>query len=153
MKKILLTFVFFLFITNIFAQTDKVSVVNKSDGMSLLVNGKSFMINGMNWDYFPIGTNYSYSFWTQSDEFIKTALDAEMSLLKNMGVNTIRAYVGIQPKWITYIYQKYGIWTVVNHSFGRYGLTLDGAWVANTEYSNPCTQQLLLKEVTDMVNL
>ena len=42
------------------------------------------MINGMNWDYFPIGTNYSYSLWTQSDETIKAALDAEMFCIEDI---------------------------------------------------------------------
>ena len=42
------------------------------------------MINGMNWDYFPIGTNYSYSLWTQPESVIQQALDDEMSLLKNI---------------------------------------------------------------------
>ena len=46
----------------------------------------------MNWDYFPIGTNYDYSLWNQTDSFIKLALDSEMSLLKDMGVNSIRVY-------------------------------------------------------------
>ena len=109
------------------------------------------MINGMNWDYFPIGTNYTYSLWQQSDDFIKAALDTEMPMLKNMGVNAIRVYTGIQPKWIKYIYEKYGIYTMINHSFGRYGLTLNGNWVANTEYSDPRVHDLLLKEVNEIV--
>lgn len=153
MKKVLLTLALFIFITTVFAQADKVSVVTNNEGVKLLVNGKDFVINGMNWDYFPIGTNYSYSLWQQSDDFIKAALDMEMPLLKNMGVNAIRVYVGIQPKWIKYIYEKYGIYTMVNHSFGRYGLTLNGEWVANTEYSDPRVHDLLLKEVTDMAKL
>ena len=152
MKKILLTIFLFSFITVAFAQMDKVTVVNDSHGSRLMVNDRNFMINGMNWDYFPIGTNYNYSLWQQPDDFIKTALDVEMSMLKNMSVNTIRAYTGIQPKWIKYIYEKYGIWTVVNHSFGRYGLTINGKWVVNTEYSDPDTRALLFKEVSDMVN-
>ena len=56
-----------------------------------------------------------------------------MSLLQNMGVNAIRVYTGIQPKWIQYIYETYGIYTMLNHSFGRYGLTLDGTWVGGAE--------------------
>ena len=28
------------------------------------------MVNGMNWYYFPIGTNYSFSLWNQTDDFI-----------------------------------------------------------------------------------
>ena len=39
----------------------------------------------MNWDYYPIGTNYSYNLWEQSDDLVKEALDAEMGLLKKMG--------------------------------------------------------------------
>jgi beta-galactosidase/beta-glucuronidase len=134
------------------AQSDQVSIVQSSDGMKITVNGKDFMVNGMNWDYFPIGTNYSYSLWNQPDDFIVAALDAEMSLLKNMGVNTIRVYTGIQPKWIQYIYENYGIYTMLNHSFGRYGLTVNGAWVANTEYSDPRVKELLITEVTELVN-
>ena len=134
-----------------FAQANRVKVIDNAQGTKLSVNGNSFMINGMNWDYFPIGTNYSYSLWNQSEDVIKAALDAEMSLLKNMGVNTIRVYTGIQPKWITYIYETYGIHTMLNHSFGRYGLTINGAWVPKTDYSDVATQAILLKEITAVV--
>ena len=151
MKRIYLVLVLFLITFSAISQGNKVTVMSNSDGMKLVVDGKDFMVNGMNWDYFPIGTNYSYSLWNQPDDLIKSALDDEMSLLKNMGVNTIRVYTGIQPKWITYIYENYGIYTMLNHSFGRYGLTLDGAWVGNTEYSDPSVKELLMKEVTDMV--
>ena len=67
-----------------------------------------------------------------------------------MGVNTIRVYTGIQPKWIRYIYEKYGIYTMINHSFGRYGLTFKGQWVQNTDYSDSRVHDLLLSEVTEM---
>jgi hypothetical protein len=59
-----------------------------------------FMVNGMNWDYYPIGTNFNYSLWKQPDD-VKAALDNEMGLLKKHGVNTIRQYVGVPAKWIT----------------------------------------------------
>jgi len=149
-------FTFGVFVQNGYSQNEdglsqKVEVINDANGMKLLVDGKDFMINGMNWDYFPIGTNYSYSLWNQSDDIIKAALDAEMSLLKNMGVNVLRQYTGVQPKWIKYIYEKYGIYTVLNHSFGRYGLTLNGVWVPNTEYADPLTRELLISEVKAMV--
>jgi hypothetical protein len=134
------------------AQSGKVSVKKSGDGFMLETNGTPFFVNGMNWDYFPVGTNYSYSLWTQSEDVIKAALDYEMPLLKNMGVNTIRQYTGVPAKWIAYIYNNYGIYTMLNHSFGRYGLTLKGAWVANTDYSNPLVRELLLKEVKEMVS-
>jgi hypothetical protein len=147
-KQIVLLHIFLCFFASLLAQADRVTIEQNEDGIKLLVNGKATMVNGMNWDYFPIGTNYSYSLWSQPDDFIKKALDDEMSMLKNMGVNVIRVYTGIQPKWIKYIYEQYGIYTMLNHSFGRYGLTLDGGWMANTEYSDQRVIDLLLKETT-----
>ena len=151
MKKIC-TFLLLGFFTTICAQNYSVKAIEKNNNHYLEVNGTPLMVNGMNWDYFPIGTNYNYSIWKQPEPIIKMALDNEMALLKNMGVNTIRVYTGIPSKWITYIYENYGIYTMLNHSFGRYGLNIDGAWIANTEYSNAKTQELLLKEVTEMAS-
>lgn len=144
--------IYILFFTTSFtiAQVDKVKIVQDEKGAKLVVNGKDFIVNGMNWDYFPIGTNYTYSLWTKSDDFIKRALHSEMSLLRNMGVNVIRVYTGIQPKWIEYIYKNYGIYTVLNHSFGRYGVTIDGVYIPNTDYADPKTIAQLLKEVNDI---
>ena len=76
-------------VSNLLIAQQKVSVINSPEGHKLNVNNRDFFINGMNWDYYPIGTNYNYSLWNQSDAFIKSALDYEMSLLKNMCVNTI----------------------------------------------------------------
>jgi hypothetical protein len=133
------------------AQQESVSVKKSADGFRLEVGGKPFFVNGMNWDYFPVGTNFSYSLWNQSDDVIKAALDYEMPLLKNMGVNTIRQYTGVPARWVKYIYENYGIYTMLNHSFGRYGLTLNGVWNANTDYSNPLVKELLFKETKAMV--
>ena len=143
MKNTIFNLIFFLVAFSGISQLHKVSVNQAADGTTLVVNGEDFIVNGMNWDYFPIGTNYSFSLWNQTDDFIKAALDAEMGLLKNMGVNTIRTYTGIQPRWITYIYENYGIYTILNHSFGRYGLTIDGAWVPVTDYRDEKAQTLL----------
>ncbi len=131
--------------------SQEVKILKDENGVKLVVDGRDFIINGMNWDFFPIGTNFSYSLWNQSDEFIRAALDHEMSFLRNMGVNVIRQYTGIQPEWIEYIYRNYGIFTMLNHSFGRYGLTLGSEWVANTEYSDPRVRELLLEEVSSLV--
>lgn len=151
MKNIIQTLILFFFSTSLLAQPDQVSVVTNNEGLKLTVNGSDFMINGMNWDYFPIGTNYSYSLWNQPDDIIRSALDTEMSLLKNMGVNSVRMYTGVPAKWIKYIHEKFGIYTMLNHAFGRYGLTLGGTYVVNTEYSDPRVRELLLAEVTAMV--
>ncbi|MFN4080030.1 MAG: glycoside hydrolase family 2 TIM barrel-domain containing protein [Saprospiraceae bacterium] len=149
---LLLLLAFSVAFSSLSAQADRVSVEQNEAGARLLVNGRPLMVNGMNWDYYPIGTNYSYAIWTQPDAFIQKALDDEMALLQDMGVNVIRVYTGIPPKWIQYIYERYGIYTMLNHSFGRYGLTLDGAWVGNTEYSDPRVASLLLSEVKTLAN-
>jgi hypothetical protein len=157
MKDNFLRLIFIFFILNACTKTNKgtilapkVSVSNTDQGMKLIVDGKDFMINGMNWDYFPIGTNYSYSLWEQPEAFIKTALDSEMAMLRDIGVNAIRVYISMQPKWITYIYEKYGIYTMINHSFGRYGLSINGKWIPVTDYSNLDAQKVLLQEVSEM---
>lgn len=151
MKKIIFLLIFCSSITS-FSQTEKVSIQKNNSDQKLTVDGRDFIVNGMNWDYFPIGTNYSYSLWKQPDAFIQQALDDEMGLLKNMGVNTIRVYSGMPKKWIEYIHTNYGIYTMLNHSFGRYGLTIDGVWKPNTEYSDAKTRELLLKEATEMAS-
>lgn len=129
----------------------KIVVVNDSDGSRLTIDGKPFFLKGMNWDYFPIGTNYAYSLWEQSDDVIKAALENEMTMLKAMGVNVIRQYNIIPPRWIQYIYETYGIYTMINHSFGRYGLTIDGTWYGHTDYCREDVRKLLLQQVDSFV--
>ncbi len=152
MKNFLQALLFFLVSLSSIAQADKVAVVSDNEGDKLMVNGKEFMINGMNWDYIPIGTNtVNANFWNKSDDVIRAGLDTEMSLLRNMGVNVIRQYTGVPAKWIKYIYENYGIYTLLNHSFGRYGLTIDGVWTPVTIYDDPKTQELLMSEVENLV--
>jgi hypothetical protein len=119
----------------------------------LIVNDSVFIINGMNWSYKPIGFNYEYSLWQQSDETIKSVLDTEMSMLQIIGVNSVRIYTGIQPKWIEYIYNQYGIYTMINYSFGRYGLEIEGKIVSPIDFGDSSAQDVLLTEVSSMVDV
>ena len=125
-------------------------MISEEEGKKLIVNDEAFFIKGMNWDYSPIGTNYTYSLWQQPEETIIAALDYEMSMLKKLGVNTLRIYASIPPKWIEYIYRKYSIYTVLNHTFGRYGLTLNNQWVAHTDYGDSLSQTIILHEVEEL---
>ena len=135
-----------------FCQTHEVLVKSNEHGNALIVNGEKFIINGMNWDVIPIGKDaVSADFWESSDEIIKLGLDHEMSLLRDMNINTIRHYSDIPPKWIEYIYKNYGIYTMINHSFGRYGMSIDGEWNPITDYSNSKMQKILLSEIESMV--
>jgi hypothetical protein len=128
-----------------------VRVVSDAAGTRLQVGGRDFMVYGMNWDYVPIGENYLYSLWQQPDDVIEAALAREMPLLKDMGVNAIRQYVGIPPRWVQYIFERYGIYTVINHPCARYGYTLNGAWIPNVDYADPRLRAALVAEVSALV--
>lgn len=150
MKKTLFLLIVYFIALYVSGQSNQVTISNDATGMRLKVDGRDFIVNGINWDYVPIGNGIlDKGIWNQSDEVIKAALDAEMSLFKNMGVNAIRTY-GLEPQWITYIYENYGIYTMLNTQFGAYGLTINGAWRPNTDYSDPATLEVLMKEVRDM---
>ena len=129
-----------------------VRVVSDAEGQRLQVDGRDFFVRGVNWDYFPIGQNYAYSLWTQSDNIVTAALDREMGLLKNLGVNAIRVYAGIPSRWVRYIHDRYGIYTVLNHPLGRYGNTTNGIYSAQTDYSDPKIRASLTAEVLAMVD-
>lgn len=145
MKKILVALTTLLFTVSALGQR-QVEVADTPQGWQLTVDGTPFFISGMNWDYFPIGTNYAYNLWEQSDDVIRAALDSEMTLLKGMGVNVVRQYSHIPPSWIEYIYNNYGIYTVLNHSFGRYGLMIEGVDYSHTDYSITEIRKHLLSE-------
>ena len=129
-----------------------IQLVTDDSGTRLQVDGEDMMVLGVNWDYFPVGTTYNYNFWTEPDHIIEAALEREMSLLKAMGGNAIRAYVGITPKWVRHIYEKYGIYTVLNHAVARYGVTVGGVFNPNTDYSDPRARAVVMAEIEDMVS-
>ncbi|MBS2026116.1 MAG: hypothetical protein JST92_27260, partial [Deltaproteobacteria bacterium] len=133
------------------AQPSVVKVVSDPRGQRLTVDGKDFLVQGVNWDYVPIGQNYAWSLWDQPEDVIVAALDKEMPLLKRMGVNAIRQYIGIPPKWVQYIYERWGIYTMLNHTIGRYGYTLDGVWIPSVDYADPKLRAALTAEVVALV--
>lgn len=128
-----------------------IHVVNDENGSRLEVDGKPLMLRGMNWDYFPVGTNYTYSLWERPEAEIKSALDSEMGLMRAMHVNVIRVYAGMPAKWIRYIYERFGIYTVLNHTVGRYGMTIDNVWHPILDYSDAHTREVLRKEISELV--
>lgn len=154
MKKVLSLLFILVISTSGFSQANQVQVVKDGKGMKLVVNGKDFVVNGINWDYVPIGYNVlDAKFWEKPDNIIKAGLDEEMPLWQNMGVNAIRTYIGMPPKWITYIYEKFGIYTMINHQFGAYGLTIEGVWNPKTKYADPKVRKHLLEETAKMTRM
>ena len=89
------------------AQAPEVRLLEDASGWTLQVDGRDFMVLGMNWDYFPIGTNYTYNFWDAAGRrSSRRRWTARCRCCRSMGVNTIRQYVGIPPRWVQYIYEQ-----------------------------------------------
>ncbi len=147
MRNSLIKLIVFLFTVSSFAQTSTVNIETTAEGSKLLVNGEPFIVNGINWDYVPIGYNVlDAKFWEKSDDVIMAGLDEEMAVWQNMGVNAIRTYIWMPPKWIAYIYENFGIYTMINSQFGAYGLTVDGVWYPQTDYNDPRVREQLISE-------
>ncbi|MCR9249376.1 MAG: hypothetical protein NXI20_03100 [bacterium] len=145
-----ISLIFFCCTLPLFSQTNTVKVLKINDGFRLSVDGSDFLIKGMNWSYHPIGTNYTYSLWKQPDDSIAAVLQTEMSLMKDMGVNTIKTHSEIPKKWIAYIFNNFEIYTIINHHFGRYGIEVKGEWRPNTDYGDPEVQKVLLDQVSQL---
>ena len=130
---------------------NKVDVVKSADGWRLQVDGDDFYIKGVVWGYTPRGQNYTYNLFGQSDDEIRKILDYEFGLMSAMGVNAIRSFTMIPPKWVEYIYREHGIMSVVNPLMGRYGYNVDGKWIPFTDYSDPRTREVLKRDMQDFV--
>lgn len=150
LKKVVLILAILLEVLSVWGQ-HRIAIVDDAQGSRLTIDGKVLFVNGMNWDYTPIGTNYAYNLWDQPEEMIRKALDNEMTMLKKMGVNVIRQYATIPPRWVQYIYEHYGIYTMINHSFGRYGLVANGVDYSNTDYCLEDIRTTLLQETDRFV--
>ena len=128
------------------AAVDKMTVVQDENGWKILKNGEDFYIKGVVWSYSPRGENYTYNLWDESDEFIMKVLDHDFGLMAEAGINTNRSFTMIPPRWVTYIYEKHGVMSLINPLMGRYGATIGGVWQPFTNYSDPLTRDTLKAE-------
>ncbi len=86
---------------------DVVTTYKDDSGWKLQVNGEDYYVKGVVWGYTPRNQNYTYNLWGESDDFIRKVLDYEFDLMKAAGVNTIRSFAMIPPKWVTYIFKEH----------------------------------------------
>ena len=121
-------------------------VEKDSKGWRLFDNGKPIEVKGMVWAYTPIGETHTYNLFAHGDAFIRKMIDTDMPMLKAMGVNAIRCFSTIPPKWVEYIYTKYGIYTIINDLLGRYGVSVNGTWYPQTDYSDYYTRETLINQ-------
>lgn len=146
MRKFLLSAVLALVTLGLGAQPAEVRTVHDAKGWKLTVDGFDFAVKGVVWSYTPVGENYTYDLWSQPEDYIVRVIDTDMALMKAMGANAIRVFSTVPPQWVEYIYDRFGIYTMVNDLFGRYGITVDGRWQFPTDYSNPRTRATLLAQ-------
>ena len=130
---------------------DKVTTYKDQNGWKLQVNGRDFYVKGVVWGYTPRGENYTYNLWGEPDEFIKKVLDYDFGMMKAAGVNAVRSFAMIPPKWVTYVYREHGIMTVINPLMGRYGYSVAGKWIPNTDYSDELTRSVLKADMLEIV--
>jgi beta-galactosidase len=131
---------------------DVVTTRKDENGWRLLVNGEDYYVKGVVWSYTPRGENYNYNLWREDERLVKAVIDYDFTLLKAAGVNSIRTFMMIPPKWITYIYETYGIRTVINPLMGRYGYTVAGRWRPFTDYSDPVTRAVLKADTLAIID-
>lgn len=143
-KKLICVILFCLFCVSVFAQY--ITVQKDTKGWRIIDGNKQIEIKGVVWSFTPIGETHTYNLWNKGDDFIMQMIDTDMTLLQAMGVNTIRCFSVIPPKWVEYIYTKYGIYTMINDTLGRYGVTVNGTWYATTDYSDEYTRTALVEQ-------
>ena len=131
---------------------DVVTTTRDQDGWRLLVNGQDYYVKGVVWGYSPRGENYAYDLWGEPDDLVRAVLDYEFTLMKTAGINAIRSFALIPPRWVSYVYREYGIMTIINPLMGRYGATIDGHWVPVVDYADPVTRRTLKAEALEIVS-
>jgi len=119
----------------------------KNGHYQLIVDKKPYIVKGVCYSPIPIGQNYEYDWWSDSNK--PWIVDGK--LMQEMGINTVRFYqAGENPesvkKVIHDLFQLCGIRTIMGH------------WLGFWEY--PCPfygdkdfRERIKKEVLEMVNL
>ncbi|MCD6093960.1 MAG: tetratricopeptide repeat protein [Candidatus Omnitrophica bacterium] len=145
----------------------------------LLVDGKPYFIQGMNYSPTRIGQSPdegSLKNWMEEDEDKNGLADGpydawvdknrnnkkdedekavgDFQLMQEMGVNTIRIYhhpYSVDKKLLMDLYENYGIMTIMGDFLGAYTIGSGANWYKGTNYSNPDEQRKMLESVKKMV--
>ncbi|MDH3987468.1 MAG: hypothetical protein OEV12_13830, partial [Gammaproteobacteria bacterium] len=130
---------------------DVVTTYQDENGWKLQVNGSDFYVKGVVWGYTPRNQNFNYELYTQPEEQVRKVLDYEFGLMSAAGVNAVRSFSIMPPEWVTYVYEEYGIMTVINPLMGRYGYSVGGKWIPRTDYSDELTRATIKKDMLETV--
>ncbi|MFH1782279.1 MAG: hypothetical protein ABH848_01530 [Candidatus Omnitrophota bacterium] len=151
MKRIVMigicVFLMILAVASFFHNTgpDKISIKKAGDNeFQLLVNNKPYIIKGVVYNPVPIGRTHTYDFW--SDPLKPHIRDGK--LMKEMGVNTIRAYkagedIEAVKGVIKDLYAKFNIRVAMGHWLGFWD---------NPNHADKDFREKVKKDVLEMVN-
>jgi beta-glucuronidase len=144
------------------------------------VDGKPFIIKGLTYSLTPIGLSPDRGTWNPSkdwqfvdtnhnglhDGFFESYIDrngngrrdpdepvvGDAELIKELGVNTLRAYHHIYNKELfRRLYKEYGLYVLCGDIMGGYAVDSGATWYHGTDYRDVAQQERMLSNVRKMV--
>ena len=150
--------------------------LDKTDnGWKLMVNGKPYIVKGVEYSVSKVGEKPATNDWMFQDENYNGKPDGpydswvdlnvnnyqdieeknigDFALLKAMGCNTIRIYhcEKINKELLRDLYKNYGIMVIMGNLFGAYTKGSDATWSKGTDYTDKEHRKNMLKSVKNMV--
>ncbi len=146
----------------------------------LFVEGKPFTMKAITYSVTPPGLSPDRGTWNVSrdwqlvdtnqnglhDGFFESYIDAnangsrdadepvvgDAALLKDLGVNTLRAYHHLYDRELfRRLYRDYGFYVLCGDVLGGYAVGSGATWTQGTDYNNPDQQTRMLEGVRKMV--
>jgi hypothetical protein len=146
----------------------------------LFVDSQPFVIRAITYSVTPVGLSPDRGTWNVSkdwqlvdtnhnylhDGFFESYIDkngngvrdadepvvGDAQLLKDMGVNTLRAYHHLYDKELfRRLYREYGFYVLCGDVLGGYAVDSGANWTQGTDYRNPAQQKKMLDGVRTMV--
>lgn len=80
--------------------------------------------------------------------------EGDFSLMKKMGVNTLRIYhhpMKMNKEFLRKMYEKYGFRVLMADYIGKYAIGSGASWTEGTDYENPQHQKVMMESVKQMV--
>lgn len=152
----------------------------KNRQWQFFVDEKPFPIRAITYSVTPVGKSPDRGTWNVSkdwqwvdtnnnqrhDGFTEAYIDANRNnkrdadepvvgdgqILKNMGVNTLRAYHHLYDKeFFRKLHQNYGLYILCGDLLGGYAVGSGATWTDGTDYANPKQQETMLVGIRQMV--
>jgi len=118
------------------------TTLSKTDaGWTMETKGAPFYVKGFTWSHTPVGMKYDYDLFAEDESIIRAAIERDLTMMQAAGANTLRHVVPL--KWMNHIHETYGMYFISNDYCGRYGMEVDGKFVAKTNYEDPRTREII----------